>query len=221
MRSPSLASLALFATSAIAVPTASTNVKRETRTVTAPAPLASECTDAQTFTYLGVNESSAEFGNQNIPGELGTDYTWPSPNSIDYFVGQGFNFFRVPFQLERLAPPATGITGAFDETYLGKDAFVAIEPHNFLIYNGATLTSTEDFQTLWSNLAAVFVDNDHVIFDLMNEPHDVPATDVAAMMQAGINGVRASGATSQLVLVEGISCTGAWSMSSSSHLFIN
>ncbi|KAI3609018.1 glycoside hydrolase family 5 protein [Moniliophthora roreri] len=119
MRSPSLASLALFATSAIAVPTASTNVKRETRTVTAPAPLASECTDAQTFTYLGVNESSAEFGNQNIPGELGTDYTWPSPNSIDYFVGQGFNFFRVPFQLERLAPPATGITGAFDETYLG------------------------------------------------------------------------------------------------------
>ncbi|ESK89100.1 glycoside hydrolase family 5 protein [Moniliophthora roreri MCA 2997] len=221
MRSLFLASLALFATSAIAVPTASTNVKRETRTVTAPAPLASECTDAHTFTYFGVNESGAEFGNQNIPGELGTDYTWPSPSSIDYFVGQGFNFFRVPFQLERLAPPATGITGAFDETYLGdlvetvnyitgKDAFVAIEPHNFLIYNGATLTSTEDFQTLWSNLAAVFVDNDHVIFDLMNEPHDVPATDVAAMMQAGINGVRASGATSQLVLVEGTSWTGAW-----------
>ena len=31
----------------------------------------------------------------------------------------GFNTFRVPFLLERMTPPATGIAGAFDETYLG------------------------------------------------------------------------------------------------------
>lgn len=29
------------------------------------------------FTWFGVNESGAEFGNGNIPGTLGTDYTWP------------------------------------------------------------------------------------------------------------------------------------------------
>ena len=46
--------------------------------------------------------------------------------------------------------------------------------------------------------------------DLMNEPHDIPATTVASLMQAGINGVRASGAT-QLIMVEGTSWTGAWS----------
>jgi hypothetical protein len=34
-----------------------------------------------------VNESSAEFGNQNIPGTLNKDYTWPSPSSVDYFLG--------------------------------------------------------------------------------------------------------------------------------------
>jgi endoglucanase len=29
------------------------------------------------FTWFGVNESGAEFGSGNIPGTLGTDYTWP------------------------------------------------------------------------------------------------------------------------------------------------
>ncbi|KAH8831799.1 endoglucanase [Flagelloscypha sp. PMI_526] len=173
------------------------------------------------FTYTGVNESGAEFGNQNIPGVLGTDYTWPSPSSIDFFVEQGMNTFRIPFQLERLAPPATGITGAFDATYLSglktiveyvtsKGAFAIFEPHNFMIYNGAQITSAEDFASLWTNLAQEFIDNDHVIFDLMNEPHDMDASVVFAAMQAAVNAIRATGAT-QLILVEGTSWTGAWS----------
>ena len=29
------------------------------------------------FTYFGVNESGAEFGNGNLPGQLNKDYTWP------------------------------------------------------------------------------------------------------------------------------------------------
>ena len=70
------------------------------------------------FSLFGVSESGAEFGNTAIPGVLGKDYTWPSPSSIDYFVGLGMNTFRIPFLLERLAPPATGITGPFDQTYL-------------------------------------------------------------------------------------------------------
>jgi endoglucanase len=35
------------------------------------------------FWYFGVNESGAEFGNGNIPGTLGTDYTWPVDSTID------------------------------------------------------------------------------------------------------------------------------------------
>lgn len=36
-------------------------------------------------------------------------------------------------------------------------------------------------------------------------------------MQAGINGVRSAGATSQLILVEGTSWTGAWTWVSSGN----
>lgn len=35
------------------------------------------------FWFAGVNESGAEFGSGNIPGTLGTDYTWPLTSSID------------------------------------------------------------------------------------------------------------------------------------------
>ncbi|KAF9042648.1 glycoside hydrolase [Hymenopellis radicata] len=183
--------------------------------------------DLTKFTYFGVNEAGAEFGNANIPGTLGTDYIFPAESSIDYFVDLGFNFFRVPFLMERLVPPATGITGEFDADYFGllndtvnyitsKGASVAIEPHNFMIYDGSTLSSTSDFQTFWTNLANEYVSNPRVIFDLMNEPHDIAATTVAEMMQAGIDGVRSTGAT-QLILVEGTSWTGAWTWTTSGN----
>ncbi|KAK1224991.1 hypothetical protein PQX77_012060 [Marasmius sp. AFHP31] len=225
----SLSYLVPLALSAVvaAMPAATPASDATTRTVTAPQPLASTCANARKFQYFGVNESGAEFGNLNIPGTKGKDYIWPAPSSIDYFVSQGMNFFRVPFQLERLTPPSTGITGAFDSAYFadlqttvnyitGKGAYVAIEPHNFLIYNGATMSDTNAFQTFWKNLAAKFASNSRVIFDLMNEPHDVPASQAASMMQAGINGVRAAGAK-QLVLVEGTSWTGAWTWVSSGN----
>lgn len=35
------------------------------------------------FWFAGVNESGAEFGSGNLPGTLGTDYTWPLTSSVD------------------------------------------------------------------------------------------------------------------------------------------
>ena len=34
------------------------------------------------FKFFGVNESGAEFGQNNIPGTLNTDYTFPSNSSL-------------------------------------------------------------------------------------------------------------------------------------------
>ncbi|KAG8823604.1 hypothetical protein FRC17_009289 [Serendipita sp. 399] len=66
------------------------------------------------------------------------------------------------------------------------------------------------------NLAAEFINDDHVIFDLNNEPWGIPATDAAALMQAGINGIRSIGAT-QTIFVQGTSWTGAWTWESSGN----
>ncbi|KAJ3476134.1 hypothetical protein NLI96_g11376 [Meripilus lineatus] len=196
---------------------------------TSSAPTAGVCSGSRTkFKFFGVNESGAEFGQGTVPGTLGKDYTWPSPSSVDYFVAKGFNTFRIPFLMERLSPPSTGLTGPFDQTYLsglktivnyitGKGAFAVVDPHNFMIYNGATITSTSNFQTWWKNLSNEFKSNSNVIFDIMNEPHDIPAATVFDLNQAAVNGIRSSGATSQLILVEGTSWTGAWTWTSSGN----
>ncbi|KZV68271.1 carbohydrate-binding module family 1 protein [Peniophora sp. CONT] len=218
--------LALVATAlAVPAPTSRTVGDKPSGTLTARA-AAGSCSGTKTpFTYFGVNESGAEFGSA-IPGTLGTDYTFPSPSSVDYFMNLGFNTFRVPFLMERLAPPSTGLTGTFDSTYLSgittfvehitsKGGFAILDPHNFMIYNGAQITSTSNFKSFWTNLATKFAGNANVIFDLMNEPHDIAASTVVSLMQAGIDGIRAAGAK-QLILAEGTSYTGAWTWTTTS-----
>ncbi|KAG8980338.1 hypothetical protein FRC05_005968 [Tulasnella sp. 425] len=203
-------------------PTTSKSSTTTTTTTTSASP-----SGTQRFKLFGVNESCAEFGQTKWPGVLNTDYTWPATSSIDYFVGKGFNTFRVAFLMERLNPPATGLTGAFDSAYLsglkttvnyitGKGAYAVIDPHNFMRYNNNIISDQTTWTTWWTNLANEFKSNSKVIFDLQNEPWGIDATVVASMMQAAVNAIRAAGAT-QLILVEGTSWTGAWTWSSSGN----
>ena len=243
-----------------------------TTTATSPTSSSSLCPGTRTkFAYFGVNESGAEFGNTVIPGQLGKDYTWPSPSSIDYFVGQGFNTFRIPFLMERMSPPTTGgLGGPFNQTYLsglktivsyitGKGGYAVVDrqclsrhldegtgmltrsrrsaqlhdlqrrdhlehehvrllipSHPPCTRSPLTPFQRPSFQAWWKQLATEFATDSHVIFDLQNEPHDIPAATVFSLMQAGLNGVRSAGATSQLILVEGTSYTGAWTWTTTS-----
>jgi len=180
------------------------------------------------FKFFGVNESGAEFGNGNIPGALGTDYTWPLNSTIDTLVGDGFNIFRIPILMERLIPGE--MTGSFNQTYLAglvelvnhitltDNAYAAIDAQNFGRYYGNIFTSTSDFQTFWTTVAGEFKSNSKVIFDCNNEFHDEPSNSLVEQLnQACINGVRASGATTQYIFVEGTSYTGAWTWTSSGN----
>jgi endoglucanase len=68
------------------------------------------------FTWVGVSESGAEFGQGNVPGTLGSDYTWPETSQIKILRDAGMNIFRVPFLMERLIP--SSMTSTPDSTYL-------------------------------------------------------------------------------------------------------
>ncbi|TVY20491.1 putative endo-beta-1,4-glucanase B [Lachnellula arida] len=171
------------------------------------------------FKFFGVNESGAEFGNTAIPGELGKDYTWPLTSTIDTLVGQGLNIFRVPIMMERIIPTSmTGTTNASYQdpmvTYInyitGKGAYAIVDPHNFGRYYSNIITDYAGFKTFWTTLAGIFQSNANVIFDCNNEPHDMGSASVPDLMQACIDGVRAAGATSQYIFVEGTSYSGAW-----------
>ncbi|TVY23338.1 putative endo-beta-1,4-glucanase B [Lachnellula hyalina] len=188
---------------------------------------ASSASSTGALEWLGVNESGAEFGTGNIPGVLGTDYTWPLTASIQTLMDKGMNIFRIPFLMERLAQGT--ITASLDATYLADlktivsfitaaGGHAVIDPHNYGRYSGSIITSTSDFQTFWQNVATEFASDSNVVFDCNNEFHDMPSnTLVAELNQACIDGVRAAGATTQYVFVEGTSYTGAWTWVSSGN----
>lgn len=129
--------------------------------------------------------------------------------------------------MERLAPDE--MTATLDAAYLANlttvvnyitDAgkYAVLDPHNYARYNGDIISSTADFQTFWTNVATEFADNAKVVFDCNNEPHDMSTdTQTAELMQACVDGVRAAGATTQYIFVEGTSYTGAWTWTTSGN----
>ncbi|EAW06475.1 glycoside hydrolase family 5 protein [Aspergillus clavatus NRRL 1] len=171
------------------------------------------------FQWVGINESGAEFGEKTIPGEYGTEYIFPDPSSISTLIGKGMNIFRIQFLMERLVP--NSMTGSYNADYLANltsvvdavtkaGSYAILDPHNYGRFNGEIITSTDDFQAFWKNLAGEFKSNDLVIFDTNNEYHDMDQDLVLNLNQAAINGIRAAGATEQYIFVEGNSWSGAW-----------
>ena len=120
--------------------------------------------------------------------------------------------FRVAFLMERLAP--NGVGSAFNTAYLAnltasvnyitsKGAYAVLDPHNFGRYNGAIINDVAAFGSFWTKLADLFKTNSKIVFDTNNEYHDMDQTLVLNLNQAAINAIRATGATSQYIFVEG------------------
>ena len=176
--------------------------------------------------YTGVNLSGAEFG-QAIPGTYNIDYIYPNQAEVDYFQRRGMNIIRLPFRWERLQRTTNAAFNAtefnrlhgFVSAATAKGMHVILEPHNFARYeqNGAELVigggvSYASFADFWSRLATVYRTNDHVFFNLMNEPNTMPTEQWLAGANAAIAAIRQAGATN-LILVPGNAWTGAWTWS--------
>ena len=171
--------------------------------------------------YRGVNLAGGEFGDV-LPGTEGRDYKWPTASEVDYYVGKGMNTFRVGFKWERLQPKASG---ELDAKYLAKlDALVAhatskgaaviLNPHNFARYYGNPVGSAKVpssvFADLWRRLALRYASNARVMFNLVNEPNNMPTEQWVDAANAAIAAIREAGATN-LIHVPGNGWTGAYS----------
>lgn len=201
------------ASSAASPVVASSSPAATSSTKAAVAAASSGSTAAGKLRWIGASESGAEFGQGNLPGVVGTDYTFPNTTAIQTLIDGGMNIFRVPFLFERMAQ--SSITASLDATYLASykevidyitaaGATAVMEAHNYGRYDNNIITSTSDFGTFWGNFATEFKDNSNVIFDCNNEFHDEPtATIYAELNQACVTAIRGVGATSQYIFVEG------------------
>lgn len=179
--------------------------------------------------YAGVNLSGAEFGHNNLPGTYNTHYTYPNQNEVNYFGSRGMNIVRLPFRWERLQQATNAPLNAaelnrlhtFVSATTAKGIHVILEPHNFARYYpdpGNFQSSAQGligsyypnpvFSNFWWRVADIYKTNQHVIFNLMNEPNAMPTEQWVAAANAAIAGIRAAGATN-LIQVPGNQWTGA------------
>lgn len=169
--------------------------------------------------YRGINLSGGEFG-VTIPGTFGKEYTFPTNAEVDYYMSKGMTTFRVGFLWERIQAAAYG---ELDATYAGrldaivnyassKGAKVIIEPHNFARYYGSTVGSAQVpngvFADFWKRVSSRYATDSNVMFNLVNEPHDINSEQWVGAANAAIAAIRAAGAHNTIV-VPGNAWTGA------------
>ncbi|KAK6542415.1 hypothetical protein TWF694_006370 [Orbilia ellipsospora] len=197
-----------------AAQTTTAKTTARTTTTSASTPTGASTSNGK-LKWLGVDESVAEWGTA-FPGVQGVDYTFPSTSTIATLASQGYNIFRVPFAMERMAvgsvtaPLASGYLAGYTNVInaiTNSGAWAVIDPHNYGRYNGQIITDTNAFGVFWTNVANAFKNNPKVIFDINNEFNTMDQSLVVALNQAGINAIRATGAT-QYIFAEGNMWTG-------------
>lgn len=160
----------------------------------------------------GINLPQLSFGEEAIPGTLGTNYHVPSSASVAYFTGKGMNLIRIAFLWERLQPT---LGGPLNPIYLAhlmsitnqinrRGAAVLLDVHNGGRYRHKALGSPQvpirAFADLWSRLADKFAGG-RVMFGLMNEPHDQSAADWRSAVDAAIIAIRKTGAKNTIYIM--------------------
>jgi endoglucanase len=165
---------------------------------------------------LGVNLAGAEFRL------VGGRWKWPHTANLQYYLGKGFNIFRIPFKWDRLQPT---LGGSLDETAMqGLDelvrlatsagAIAVLDSHDYGRRGGVVIgtlgsdISIAAFADFWGRIARRYRGNGLVWYNLMNEPNNQDgATNVVAQNQA-CAAIRRAGATSK-VLFSGTAWSGA------------
>jgi endoglucanase len=193
--------------------------------------------------YAGVNLSGAEFGSAGagsaLPGNFGSQYTWPTNGETAYYQSRGMNIIRLPFRWERLQLTNNAAFNSAESNRMNNfvsyatahGMYVILDPHNFQRYwplidsfnnmqsgsvgiIGNSVVPNSAFSNFWYQIGNIYRANSHVIFGLMNEPNAVSETQMVASENAAIAGIRAAGA-SNMIFVPGNRWTGAWTWSQS------
>jgi len=172
--------------------------------------------------YVGVNLSGAEYGGRKLPGKIHTDYVYPPPELIDYFMDRGMNSFRLPFRWERVQPEPGGKLNPDELAHIdaviahvgARGGSVILDPHNSAHHAGRVIGSpglpASALADLWRRLAERYRSNPRVLFGLMNEPYPIDTGLWFDAAQGAIEAIRKADAAN-MILVPGTRWSGAHS----------
>lgn len=191
-------------------------------TVAAESPTPVQAADAGWLP--GVNLAGGEFNSRGT--RLHHDYTYPAPESLDYYASQGMRVVRIPFRANRVVQPMIAaetrlnqpdmdiLTALIDEA-ASRQIYVILDMHDYgRIFTAGLIGrdpgAAEEFAAAWGLIARHVRDRPNVIFGLMNEPNRQSAEEWLEGANAAIAAIRQAGA-SQLILVPGSYWSGAHS----------
>jgi len=180
--------------------------------------------------FTGVSLAGGEFDDPKPDNRpvYGQKYIYPSAGEMDYFAGKGVNIIRFPFHWMDLQPALgqpldPAVLGRMKEVVkqaTSRGLIVLLDPHDYARYYGKVIGSPDvpnaAFADFWGKLAAAFKNHPRVWFGLINEPHDLPASQWLSSANAAVAAIRRAGANN-LILVPGIAWTGAHSWASSGN----
>lgn len=105
------------------------------------------------------------------------------------------------------------------QSCLNTGAYCMIDIHNFARWDGRIIgqggPTDEQFASFWRQLAGKYATDDRIIFELMNEPHDLDVGIWAQTCQKVVTAIREAGATSQMILLPGTNFDSAATLVSS------
>lgn len=196
-------------------------------------------TAAAQVQFLGVAIAGGDFGCQ-IDGSCPTGSTQlplgsnggggDGPGQMQHWASldKPLNLFRLPVSWQFLANNQLG--GDLDsnnlakydqlvQACLGTGAHCMIDIHNFARWNGGIIgqggPTDDQFVALWTQLATKYAGEDRMVFELMNEPHDLDINVWAATCQKVVAAIRGAGASSQMILLPGTNFDSAATLVSS------
>jgi endoglucanase len=177
----------------------------------------------------GVNLSGFDWGmdtngNANLPGVTPPTQGQGSYNAYGqlwhFYNNDGFNVFRIPVSWQYLINSNTASStldnGHFANydglvtscTQLGPGVKCIVDIHNYARFQGGIIgqggPSTAMFAQLWANIASKYADQYNVMFDLMNEPHDLDMGTWVNTVQEVVNSIRNTvGNNNHVILLPG------------------
>ncbi|KAK2052555.1 cellulase-domain-containing protein [Colletotrichum caudatum] len=136
---------------------------------------------------------------------------------MNHFVqNDKLNMFRLPVSWQFLVNDQLGgqlnanNLGRYDQVMqkcLATGAYCMIDIHNFARWNGGIIgqggPTDDQFVSLWTQLAQKYKGNEKIVFELMNEPHDLDINLWAATCQKVVTAIRQAGAANQMILLPG------------------
>ncbi|KAK1982206.1 glycoside hydrolase superfamily [Colletotrichum cereale] len=175
--------------------------------------------------FLGVAISGGDFGCE-IDGSCPLGKVQLPLSSLGGGDGEGqmnhfvqndkLNMFRLPVGWQFLVNNQVGGQlnsnnfGRYDQVMqkcLATGAYCMLDIHNFARWNGGIIgqggPTDDQFVSLWTQLAQKYKGNEKVVFELMNEPHDLDIKLWAATCQKVVTAIRQAGATKQMILLPG------------------